>query len=329
VQIPGPLLMQKKPFWFVVALILCSLVVTPLAGFNANPSPQPQRLTDLIARLESVEEQTAAQQATLDELMARVDALETTAGGASGIVLSDDVTIPRAWESVPASDGVVSYSFDPRWELSGDEPGTLDFWIDDESSLFFAWDWAFDLLIDLHGDEDFFRIFEEDLIWSDENFRMSVVEEGALEFLGEEAHYWDVRAESTDGFASRMLIIFYPCSVRSSCNVSLVRYGEVDDDEGALRDFSSEDWEFLHTFAHGVEFLTEGEVTVAANANLRACPATNCEVVGRLVRGEIIDVVAISEDGYWLQLESGEWIAANMVLDAPLDLPIVQEGEDI
>jgi hypothetical protein len=223
----------------------------------------------------------------------------------------------------------VRYWNDPLWELASDEPGTIDLWLDEETAIFFTWDWAYDLLVELHDDEDFFRVFEEDLVRSDDTLQMAVEQSGPVEFMGKDAHYWEISVQSADGYSSRMLSIFYPCSDRTSCNVTFVRLDPDAEDALPVKEFDGEDWSFVHTFANGVEFLTEDKATVTANANLRQCPAIDCEIVGRLVRGEIVDVVAVSEDGAWLQLESGEWVSSALVFDAPLDLPIISEGEDI
>jgi hypothetical protein len=47
------------------------------------------------------------------------------------------------------------------------------------------------------------------------------------------------------------------------------------------------------------------------------------------VRGEIVELVAVSEDGAWYQLESGAWVSSALVFDAPVDLPIVTDSSDI
>jgi hypothetical protein len=126
-----------------------------------------------------------------------------------------------------------------------------------------------------------------------------------------------------------MLIIFYPCSELASCNVTLMAFSEDPQAQAIAEGFSQAQWDFLNTFANGVEFLNEGKASMNANANLRSCPSTECEVVGRLVRGEIVEVVAVSEDGEWMQLESGEWVAAGSVTGAPRDLPVVSDTDDI
>jgi hypothetical protein len=42
-----------------------------------------------------------------------------------------------------------------------------------------------------------------------------------------------------------------------------------------------------------------------------------------------VEVVAVSDDGEWMQLESGEWVAAGSVTGAPRDLPVVRDTDDI
>ncbi len=314
--------------WIGGALALFATLFL-LVGFRANPAPQPQRLSDLLARIEALEAAQATQQAQLDDLAARLEALEATAGTAEAIVFDPDVTIPRGWQENTSSDGMLRYWFDPRWERTAEEPGAVDLWLDDNTALFFTWDWSADLVKDLHGDEEALRFFEKDMFSSDEEILSEIVAAGALRFMGDDAHYWDIRSASVDGFTSRMLTIFYPCSDRVSCNITLLRYDPNQEDETPVADFAQEDWDLLNTFAHGVTFLTDGKTTVTGNANLRACPAVECEIVGRVMRGDIIELVAVSEDGYWYQLDSGAWIAAHMIFDAPDDLPVISAREEV
>ncbi len=314
--------MQHKFRWLVGAFVMAMLV-----GFNANPSPQPQRVSDLVARLDIVEKENRAQQKTLDALSERVEALEALGADSEDLIFYDDVMIPNDWEQDDSSDGVVRYWHDPTWELSNDEPGTMDLWLDDDTAIFFTWDWASDLLTILHNDEDYFRVFEKDLVRSDDSIQMDLNASGPVAFMQEDAHYWDISVSSVDGYRSRMLSIFYPCSDRTSCNILFVRFNANLENDKMIAAFGREDWSFVHTFAKGVEFLTIGKATVAANANVHACPAITCEIVDRLVRGEIVDVVAVSENGAWYQLESSKWISAARVLGAPLGLPVVSDNE--
>src|SRR5215213_4320515 len=96
---------------------------------------------------------------------------------------------------------------------------------------------------------------------------------GALEFMGEEAHYWEISVEDLEGYSSRLLSIFYPCSDRTTCNMIYIRFDPDSEDDELVGEFDGDDWDFPNTFAHGVEFLTDGKATVTANANLRDCPA--------------------------------------------------------
>lgn len=321
--------MQHKAYLLVASFVATMVVSALLVGFAANPAPKPQRVTDLAARLEALEEGSIAQQEMLDDLLERVETLEAMGGGSRAITFDKDVIIPDDWERAFSSDGILRYWHDPRWELSRDEPGTVDLWLDEDTAIFFTWDWSRNLLPDLHDDEEFLRFFEKDLVWSDGSVQMTKENSGPLEFMGEDAHYWEISIENTEGYSSRMLSIFYPCSARSTCNMIFIRYDPDSEDDESLAAFDRKDWNFANTFANGVEFLTEGKATVTGNANLRACPEINCEIVGRLVRGEIVDVVAISEDGAWYRLESGEWVSSALVVDAPSNLPVVDEGEDV
>jgi hypothetical protein len=329
-SISGESLMPNQSFKWIAGLGMAMIIGAFLVGFDANPAPQPQRVADLVARLAALEEENGAQQDELDALAARVDALEQVGVGASGApILANDIEIPEEWDQDDSSDGNIRYWHDPKWELTSDEPGTMDLWLDENTAIFFTWDWASDLLVDLHDDEEFFDVFEHDLVRSDETVSMDVMDSGPVEFMGEDAHYWEINIISVDGYSSRLLTVFYPCSDRTSCNLVLARYSDGAAGDGGIGDFSLEDWEFVNTFAHGVKFLTAGKVTTSASANLRACPDTSCEIVGRLVRGEIVDLAAVSEDGFWYQLESGEWISSALVYGAPDDLPVVSDSEDI
>ena len=53
----------------------------------------------------------------------------------------------------------------------------------------------------------------------------------------------------------------------------------------------------------------EGTHVVNRNANLRAGPGTNFEVVGYVRSGGVITVVGQNNDGTWLELDNGNWIA--------------------
>lgn len=61
---------------------------------------------------------------------------------------------------------------------------------------------------------------------------------------------------------------------------------------------------------------------VAADANLRAGPGTDYEVLGGAFFGEPLQVVEQSADGAWLHLASGAWIATAMVVGVPAGLPL-------
>ena len=317
---------MHRKWLFAVLVVTCMGLL--LVGFNANPSPKPQRVSDLVARIEALEEENGAQQEALDALAARVETIEQQSG-TSTLILDEDVIFPRGWVQDDTSDGIVRYRHDPDWELARDEPGTMDLWLDEDTAIFFAWDWAYDLVSDLYDDEEFLRIFEGDMFGSDETIRMDMVESGEVRFMGKSAYFWELHVENVDGYSSRMLTIFYPCSDLTSCSLTYVRFDPDPEDDAEVDEFDQDDWRFLNTFAHGVEFPTEGKPTVTANANLRACPSTSCEVVGHLLRGAVVEVVAISEDGQWYQLESGEWVYASLVFGAPLDLPTVRDDGDI
>jgi micrococcal nuclease len=58
------------------------------------------------------------------------------------------------------------------------------------------------------------------------------------------------------------------------------------------------------------------------NANLRSGPGTDYEIVGGVVAGDPLEVVARNEAGDWYQLADGVWIFAELVGDAPEGLPV-------
>ena len=321
---------QKPPqaLWIVAGLFAILLMALSV-GFNVNPAPQPQRVSDLVARLDALETENDAQQDMLDKINVRLDVLEGLSDRVGKISLDTDIIIPKGWVQDDSSDGVLRYSHDPSWELTSDEPSALDLWLDENTAIFFTWDWSHNLLSDLHSDKEFLHFFEKDLLSADNTIQMSVAQSDALEFMGEDAHYWEVRVQSSEGYDSRMLTIFYPCSDRVSCNIIFVRLDPTPQDDMPAAAFDQTDWDFVNTFAHGIKFLTEGKATVWQNANLRACPAIDCELTGRLVRGEIVELAAISADGLWYQLESGEWIASGLIYGAPLDLPIFGGDDEI
>ncbi len=230
--------------------------------------------------------------------------------------------LPEGWRTRQSSDGILAYAHDPAWEITGDEPGSLDFRIDDDTGLFFSWNWPDDLLGDLRDDEEFLRFFEEDLLEGDGDSQFSLQATDEIDFMGESARYWRLRMASEDGYVAELLTVFYPCSAREICNLMLVRLAS-DQDRDAR------DWSFLRTFAAQVDFLTTDKATVNANANLRSCPSTECEIVGRVLRGEIVEAVGISPDGDWYRLRSGAWISASLVDDAPPRLPVVDGDDEI
>jgi hypothetical protein len=289
-----------------------------LAGFAANPSPQPQRASDIAARLTALEETVAAQADTIAGLEARVAVLEGSAPPATDDAPpAVEITIPAAWEQYVSSDGLVAYWADPEWELTQDEPGYLDFWAEVElAGLNFAYDFPPDMLDDLLNDDRFLEFFQDNLL-GDEEFVTTLEDSGTRTFLGEDAYYWEVTVDDVEGLTGRFVYIFYACSEKSACGISHYRFA-------SLRRTSDDVWTLMESFATGVDFLSVGQVTVSSNANLRACPSIDCEVVGRAISGEIIEVIGQSPDGAWIKLRSGEWISASLVDGAPADLPVLE-----
>ncbi|MCX6044593.1 MAG: lamin tail domain-containing protein [Chloroflexi bacterium] len=57
-------------------------------------------------------------------------------------------------------------------------------------------------------------------------------------------------------------------------------------------------------------------------ANLRNGPGTNYGIIGSVAAGQVLNLVARNAKGDWLQLATGEWIAAFLVSNAPTNVPI-------
>jgi len=299
--------------WIAAATVAMGLLI----GSAANPSSQPQRVSDIVARLTTLEETVSAQADTIAALEARVTALE---GGPSAppVNAAPELTIPAAWDRYFSSDGLISYWADPAWDLTKDEPGILDFWVDDDlAGITFAFDFPPDMMDELLSDARLLEFFEEELLGNSDDVQAEIEDSGRRPFLDGEAFYWDVTLDDGAGLAGRFIFVFYACSEKASCGLTHYRLVDTRRADDAV-------WALMETFATGVDFLSAGKITVHANANLRACPSITCDIVGRVLSGEIIEVIGQSPDGQWIKLRSGEWIAASLVDDAPADLPILE-----
>lgn len=72
-------------------------------------------------------------------------------------------------------------------------------------------------------------------------------------------------------------------------------------------------------------------VTVIRNANLRSGPGTDFDVSGSAAAGDELAVIGQNEDGTWLELEDGLWIAASLVEEVnstDADGPTESQGQD-
>lgn len=67
--------------------------------------------------------------------------------------------------------------------------------------------------------------------------------------------------------------------------------------------------------------------TANNNANLRGGPGTEYPIVGSTSTGQSLDIAARNGDGSWLQLDTGEWIAAFLVDNAPAATDILEAEE--
>lgn len=68
----------------------------------------------------------------------------------------------------------------------------------------------------------------------------------------------------------------------------------------------------------------QNKPTALDNANLRAGPGTNYDIVGNVTAGEALDITGKSPAGDWYRLKQNKWIAAFLVNGAPGGVPIVQ-----
>lgn len=62
--------------------------------------------------------------------------------------------------------------------------------------------------------------------------------------------------------------------------------------------------------------------TAKQKANLRNGPGTNYGIIGSVVAGQTVDIVARNAKSDWYQLSSGAWIAAFLVANAPTSVPV-------
>ena len=67
---------------------------------------------------------------------------------------------------------------------------------------------------------------------------------------------------------------------------------------------------------------TAASVQVNRDANLRSGPGTSFDVVGVVSEGDVLALVAQNAAGDWYRLQSGEWIAAFLVSEVTIQLPI-------
>lgn len=71
--------------------------------------------------------------------------------------------------------------------------------------------------------------------------------------------------------------------------------------------------------------LAEAPAFANRAANLRSGPGTTFTLVGTVQAGQALQVVGRNPAGDWLQLQSGEWIAAFLVNRVAVGLPVIGE----
>jgi hypothetical protein len=67
--------------------------------------------------------------------------------------------------------------------------------------------------------------------------------------------------------------------------------------------------------------------TVITNANLRSGPGLNFPVIGGLLAGRTVDIAGQNAAGTWYLLSDGSWIAAFLIANPPLNIPIVESPQ--
>lgn len=74
---------------------------------------------------------------------------------------------------------------------------------------------------------------------------------------------------------------------------------------------------YAYSAPEGPAQAPAGQATAARNANLRAGPGTNFAIVGGVIAGDSLDIVAQNDAGAWYKLADGKWIFAQLVNGAP------------
>lgn len=72
-----------------------------------------------------------------------------------------------------------------------------------------------------------------------------------------------------------------------------------------------------------VEAAPAQPATVITAANLRQGPSTDFPVVGAAVEGQELTITGRNADSTWYQLDNGAWVFAQLVDNAPGDLPVI------
>lgn len=70
------------------------------------------------------------------------------------------------------------------------------------------------------------------------------------------------------------------------------------------------------------------QAIVADAANLRAGPGTSYAIVGNANFGESLSLAGQSADGEWYQTDGGAWVAAFLLSEPPVGLPVVDANAD-
>lgn len=64
--------------------------------------------------------------------------------------------------------------------------------------------------------------------------------------------------------------------------------------------------------------------TTNAVSNLRSGPGTDYPIVGSANAGDVVEIIGQNADGTWFVLTNNTWIAAFLVNNPPVDLPVVE-----
>ncbi|MCC6457081.1 MAG: branched-chain amino acid ABC transporter substrate-binding protein [Caldilineaceae bacterium] len=311
-------------FLFAIALLA-------VLGLAANPVAQPQQASALAGRVAALETAVVEQTSLTQALATRVSRLETEVGlaaheatTATAVSTAVPATVSTAvsttdWVTVTSETKRYTYQRAPDWVVMADTVETLAINLQMGQFLYFSIDNSLEYLVELQGDEAALQAFAEEFTPPNAE-AIDAQRTESKQFKGAPAVLWEMTYRSDAGDTIRQLLAYYQCEEDSACLIVLVEF-ESDPDT------SPEGWALLETIANGITFLA-GPV-VHTSTFLRDCPSSDCKSTSMIQKGQGIEIIAQSSDGKWYQLDSGEWLSANVVRDAPGDLPVDESTSDV